>query len=164
MKIRKTWQQKLADDKGLPRIGKVEGKMTTSWGTGTMVIPAPREVDALMKRVPRGKVTTINELRGALARKHGVNVGCPITTGIFAWIAAHAAEEAAAAGRSRITPYWRTLKAGGRLNEKYPGGVAALKKRLQSEGHKIVRRGKNFFVEDFQQSLFVPLASPDAGT
>jgi alkylated DNA nucleotide flippase Atl1 len=164
MKIRKTWQQKLADDKGLPRIGKIEGKMSTRWGTGTMVIPAPREVDALMKRVPRGKVTTINELRGALARKYGVNVGCPITTGIFAWIAAHAAEEAAAAGRSRITPYWRTLKAGGKLNAKYPGGLPALKKRLQSEGHRIVRRGKNFFVEDFQQSLFVPLASPDAGT
>lgn len=162
MKTRKTWREKLADDKGLPRVGEIEGKMSTRWGTGTMVIPAPREVDALMKRVPRGKLTTINELRSALARKHGVNVGCPITTGIFAWIAAHAAGEAAAAGRKRITPYWRTLKAGGQLNGKYPGGVLALKKRLQSEGHKIVRRGKNFFVEDFQRSLFVPHpSSPD---
>jgi hypothetical protein len=156
MKARKTWQEKLADDKGLPRVGKVEGRMTTRWGTGTMVIPAPREVDALMRRVPRGKLTTINELRGALASKHGVDVGCPITTGIFAWIAAHAAEEAAAAGRKRITPYWRTLRSGGQLNEKYPGGVLELKKRLQAEGHKVVRRGKNFFVEDFQRSLFVP--------
>ena len=156
MKARKTWQEKLADDKGLPRVGKIEGRMTTRWGTGTMVIPAPREVDALMKRVPRGRLTTINELRGALARKHRVDVGCPITTGIFAWIAAHAAEEAAAAGRKRITPYWRTLRSGGQLNEKYPGGVQGLKKRLQAEGHKVVRRGKNFFVDDFQRALFVP--------
>jgi alkylated DNA nucleotide flippase Atl1 len=156
MKTGKTWREKLADDKGLPRVGKIEGRMSTRWGTGTMVIPAPREVDALMKHVPRGKVTTINELRGALARKHGVNVGCPITTGIFAWIAAHAAAEAAAAGRKRITPYWRTLKSDGQLNEKYPGGILALKKRLRNEGHKVVRRGKNFFVEDFQRSLFVP--------
>ena len=156
LKRRKTWQEKLADDRGLPRVGKIEGRMSTRWGTGTMVIPAPREVDALMKRVPRGKLTTINELRGALARKHGVNVGCPITTGIFAWIAAHAAEEAAVAGRKRITPYWRTLKSGGQLNQKYPGGVLALKRRLQAEGHKVVRRGKNFFVKDFQRSLFVP--------
>jgi len=158
MKARKTWQEKLADDKGLPRVGKIEGRMTTRWGTGTMVIPAPREVDALMKRVPRGKLTTINELRGALARKHQVDVGCPITTGIFAWIAAHAAEEEAAAGRKRITPYWRTLKSGGQLNEKYPGGIPALKRRLQSEGHRIVQRGKNFFVDNFQQSLFAPRA------
>ena len=156
MKARKTWQEKLADDKDLPRVGKIEGRMTTRWGTGTMVIPAPREVDALMRRVPRGKLTTINELRGALARKHCVNVGCPITTGIFAWIAAHAAEEAAAAGRKRITPYWRTLRSGGQLNEKYPGGILGLKKRLQAEGHKVVRRGKNFFVADFERCLFVP--------
>ena len=156
LKRRKTWQEKLADDKGLPRVGKIEGRMSTRWGTGTMVIPAPREVDALMKRVPRGKLTTINELRGALARKHRVNVGCPITTGIFAWIAAHAAVEAAVAGRKRITPYWRTLKSGGQLNQKYPGGALALKQRLRAEGHKVVRRGKNFFVKDFQRSLFVP--------
>src|SRR5204863_5430802 len=101
----------------------------------TMVVPAPREVDALMRTVPRGRLTTINELRAALATKHRVDVGCPITTGIFAWIAAHAAEEDLAAGRKRVTPYWRTLKTGGELNGKYPGGISALRKRLQAEGH-----------------------------
>src|SRR5690349_15280024 len=106
MKKRKTWREKLADDKGLPKTGRIEGKMTTKWGTGTMVISAPREVDALMKKIPRGKVTTINELRAALAKKHRVDICCPITTGIFSWIAAHAAAEDAVEGRKRITPYW----------------------------------------------------------
>ena len=156
MKPKKTWREKLADAKGLPKTGRVEGRMTTRWGTGTMVIPAPVEVDALMKKVPRGKLTTINEIRSALARKHGVDLGCPITTGIFAWIAAHAAEEAAAEGRKRITPYWRTLKTGGELNAKYPGGVPALKKRLQAEGHKIVQKGKRFLVPDYESALFRP--------
>jgi len=154
MKPKKSWREKLADDKGLPKIGAVEGKMTTRWGTGTMVIPAPREVDALMQKVPRGKLTTINELRAALARKHGADIGCPITTGIFAWIAAHAAEEAAAEGRKRITPYWRTLKTGGELNAKYPGGIPALKKRLTEEGHKVVQKGKRFLVPDYERTLF----------
>jgi alkylated DNA nucleotide flippase Atl1 len=154
MKARKTWREKLADSKGLPKIGRIEGKMTTRWGTGTMVIPAPREVDEIMSLVPRGKVTTINEIRAALARKHKVDIGCPITTGIFAWMAAHAAEEAAAAGAERITPYWRTLKTGGELNLKYPGGISALKKRLQPEGHKIVKKGERYFVEDFEKVLF----------
>ena len=134
---KKTWQEKLADSKGLPKVGKVTGKMTTRWGTGTMVVPAPIEVDELMRRVPKGRVTTINQIREALARKHGVNFTCPITTGIFAWIASHAAEEAAAEGRKRITPYWRTLKSAGELNVKYPGGVAAQAARLRAEGLQI---------------------------
>lgn len=153
MKTRKTWREKLADSKGLPKVGAIEGKMTTRWGTGTMVVPAPLEVDELMRRVPKGKVVTINELRGALARKHGVNVACPITTGIFSWIAAHAAEEAANEGARRITPFWRTLKTGGELNPKYPGGIPALRRRLQEEGHKIVKRGKRFLVSDFEKAL-----------
>jgi hypothetical protein len=155
-KQKKSWREKLADDKGLPKVAPVEGKMTKKWGAGTMVIPAPREVDALMQKIPKGKLTTINELRAALARQHKANFGCPITTGIFAWIAAHAAEEAAAEGRKRITPYWRTLKTGGELNPKYPGGIPALKKRLIAEGHKVVQKGKRFLVADFEKALFQP--------
>jgi alkylated DNA nucleotide flippase Atl1 len=140
---RKSWREKLADSKGLPRVGKVAGKMSKRFGTGTMVIPAPIEVDELMRRVPNGRVTTINQLREALARKHRADFACPITTGIFAWIAAHAAEEAAAAGRKRITPYWRTLKSTGELNVKYPGGAGAQAARLRAEGVAIEpARGK----------------------
>src|SRR3954462_12428986 len=153
MKARKTWREKLADSKGLPKVGKIEGKMTTRWGTGTMVVPAPLEVDELMRRVPKGKLVTINELRAALAKKHGVNIACPITTGIFSWIAAHAADEAAREGAKRITPYWRTLKTGGELNPKYPGGIPRLKKLLSAEGHRVSQRGKRWFVEDFQRSV-----------
>lgn len=155
-KPKKSWREKLADDKGLPKIAAVDGKMTKKWGEGLMVIPAPREVDGLMQKVPKGKLTTINELRAALARQHRANFGCPITTGIFAWIAAHAAEEAMAEGRKRVTPYWRTLKTGGELNPKYPGGIPALKKRLVAEGHKVMQKGKRFLVVDFEKALFQP--------
>ena len=153
MRARRSWREKLADSKGLPRVEKVTPRLKPRWGTGTFVIPAPLEVDALMRRVPSGKITTINELRAALAKKHRANFGCPITTGIFAWIAANAAEEAAAAGEVDVTPYWRTLKSGGQLNPKYPGGIAAARKRLRAEGHHIFKRGRNYFVKDFQQSL-----------
>jgi hypothetical protein len=156
MKKKKTWREKLADSKGLPKLGEIEGKMTTRWGTGTMVIPAPREVDEIMKQVPKGKLITINEIRAGLAQKHKTNIACPITTGIFAWIAAHAAEEAAAEGATRITPYWRTLKSGGQLNEKYPGGIGQLKKRLEAEGHKVTQKGKRYLVVDFAEALFSP--------
>lgn len=149
MAHKKSWQEKLNDSKDLPKVGKITGKMCKKWGKGTMVIPAPKEVDAIMRRVKPGKLITINEIRQKLARKHGVDVGCPITTGIFAWIAAHAADEAEAEGKTRITPYWRTLKAGGELNAKYPGGIANLRRRLQTEGHTVVQKGKRFVVVGF---------------
>jgi len=154
MKAKKSWREKLADDKGLPKVGKVTGKMTKRRGTGIMAIPAPREVDALMRQVPKGRLVTLNELRAALAKQHKADFACPITTGIFSWIAAHAAEEAEAGGAKRITPYWRTLKAGGEVNPKYPGGVAALAKRLRSEGHKLVTNGKRLLVADYEQKVF----------
>ena len=58
---------------------------------------------ALIKKVPRGRLVTINELRTALAKKHRADFACPITTGIFAWMAAHAPAEDEAAGGKRIT-------------------------------------------------------------
>ena len=83
-------------------------------------------------------------------------MGCPLTTGIFAWLAAHAAEEAAAEGKKGITPYWRTLKSGGELNPKYPGGIKAQKARLEAEGHTIRRKGKRYVVADYEKVLFHP--------
>ena len=139
MKVKKSWAEKLATNKDLPK---------------TMVIPAPREVDALMQQVPRGRLVTINELRAALAAKHKVDIACPLTTGIFSWIAAHAAAEAEAAGVKRITPFWRTLKTGGEINPKYPGGSEGVAKRLRAEGHRIVSKGKRTFVADHEKKLF----------
>ena len=136
-KPRESWREKLADSKGLPKVEEITPNMSQRWGTGTVVIPAPREVDAIMRQVPRGKVITINEIRAILARQHGASIGCPITTGIFAWVAAHAADEDAAEGKKDVTPYWRTLKSGGELNPKYPGGIEAQCVRLKAEGHAI---------------------------
>jgi hypothetical protein len=85
---KKSWKEKLTDDKGLPKVVKIEGKMTKKWGTGTCVIPAPREVNEIMKKVPKGKLITINQIREKLATRHKATIGCPITTGIFASIAA----------------------------------------------------------------------------
>jgi hypothetical protein len=153
MKAKKSWREKLADDKRLPKVCEVTGKLSKRWGEGCFVIPAPREVDALMKQVPRGRLVTINELRAALAKKHKTDFACPLTTGI-SWIAAHAAAEAEAEGAKRITPFWRTLKTSGEINPKYPGGVEGVAKRLRAEGHKIVSKGKRTLVADYEKKLF----------
>ncbi|HVO37186.1 MAG TPA: MGMT family protein [Candidatus Acidoferrum sp.] len=153
MARKKSWCEKLQDSKGLPKVEVITEKMSKRWGTGTVVIPAPMEVDEIMKSVPKGKVITINEIRTALARKHKANIGCPITTGIFAWIAANAAEEQQQQGKKNVTPYWRTLKTGGVINEKYPGGVEAQKKLLELEGHRVIQKGRNYVVGNYEQVL-----------
>jgi alkylated DNA nucleotide flippase Atl1 len=153
MALQKSWVDKLHDSKDLPKVVKIEGKMSTRWGTGTVAIPAPIEVDAVMKKVPKGKLITINDIRKVIAKRHKATIGCPITIGIFAWIAANASEEEAAAGIKRTTPYWRTLKSGGELNAKYPGGIENQKKKLTAEGHRVFQRGKRFIVEDFEKRL-----------
>jgi alkylated DNA nucleotide flippase Atl1 len=135
-KSQRSWAEKLDDAKGLPK---------------TIVVPAPREVDALMRAVPRGSVVTIETLCAELARRHGTTHACPMTTGIFAWIAAHAAEEARAAGAAEFTPYWRTLKTGGILNPKYPGGIAGQRRLLAAEGHRVVRRKGAWVVAGLEQ-------------
>lgn len=149
---KKSWQEKLADSKGLPKVATIDGKLSKRWGEGTFVIPAPLEVDEIMRQVPKGKLTTIDTIRKTLAHKHAATIACPITTGIFAWIAAHAADEAASAGKKRINPYWRTLKTGGEINPKYPGGIPKLKQLLHAEGHTVSQKGKRFFVRDYEKS------------
>jgi hypothetical protein len=154
MRKSRSWREKLLDSKDLPKVVPINGKMSTKWGAGDVLIPAPIEVDALMKRVPKGKLTTVDHLRKSLAAAHNATIACPITTGIFAWIAAHAADEdVRQRNAKRPTPYWRTLKNNGEINPKYPGGIPALKKLLQSEGHTVIQKGKRFFIPNYDQSL-----------
>ena len=149
----RSWSEKLRANKDLPRVEEITDKMSKRWGTGTVVIPAPVEVDEMMRSVPEGKLTTINEIRAALAKKHGATIGCPITTGIFAWIAANAAEEQRRKGKKDITPYWRILKTGGVINPKYPRGAETQKRLLEEEGHSIVQKGKRFVIANYRELL-----------
>jgi predicted GIY-YIG superfamily endonuclease len=101
-KPKPTFTQKLHDSKNLPKVEPIDERMSKRWGKGTLVIPAPIEVDELMAKVPPGKVTTINEIRAALAKRHDATIGCPMTTGIFAWIAAQAVEERRQQGEKEL--------------------------------------------------------------
>jgi alkylated DNA nucleotide flippase Atl1 len=161
---RKSWQEKLADKKGFPKILRIEKrfpcyKAVHKMGAETgdeVVLVNPSEVVDVMKRVPRGKVVTIVEICKHIAKVHGVKACCSLTTGIFIMTAANAAEEAAREGKDFGLPYWRTLKAGGFLNEKYPGGLEGHKRLLEEEGFSIRGKGRKFFVDDYEKYLIAP--------
>jgi len=82
------------------------------------------------------------------------SLGFPTRSGIFLRIVAETAEEDMAAGKRRITPYWRVLKSDGSLNERYPGAVNRQAGLLKSEGHKVVfARPGRAKVADFVKRL-----------
>lgn len=151
--VRKSWQEKLREPKGLPKVVKLKDRARDKWGAASMVVPSPQEVEGLMRQVPAGKLTTVNEIRTVIARRHRAPIACPVTTGIFVWIVANAAAEMERQGRRTVTPFWRTLKSDGSLNDKYPGGIARQRQMLEREGHTIVSRGAKFVVDHFEDAL-----------
>jgi len=152
--MKKTWQEKMADKKGLPKILTLEKnfpcynavhKMGAEAGD-PVVLVNPSEVMEIMKRIPKGKIMTLAELCKTIAKNHKVKGCCSLTTGIFVMTIANAVEEMKKEGKKIDIPYWRTIKADGMLNEKYPGGALAQKRLLEKEGWKIVRKGKKYQV------------------
>ncbi len=133
-----TWRVKL--ERKHPNHGKIAPippPRQKRLGKGTILIPEPKKVEALMRKVRKGKLATGSWIRARLAEEAGATVSCALTAGMFINIAAHAAEEDRTAGKKRITPYWRTIKDDGKLNEKYPGGVRAQAAKLRKEGFTI---------------------------
>lgn len=125
------------------------------WGPpgASMVVSTPAEVDGLIRQVPTGKVTTLDDVRSCLSRRHGTTIACPVSTAIFIGIAARASEEMRAMGEAVVTPFWRVLRPDGSLNPKYPGGIRLQKACLEAEGHQVIQRGKNSFVVEFEAVL-----------
>ena len=156
LKKGKTWRQKLEEEH--PSHGKVvpiPPRMQKRYGKGTMLIPRPLDVDAMMRKAKKGSLITQSQIRRELARQAKVNAACPLTTGIFIRIAAEAAEEDLRGGKKRVTPYWRTVRDDGQLSEKFPGGVKAQAAKLRGEGFTI-QSGKGTQkqrVEDFAGHL-----------
>ncbi len=157
--MKKTWQEKLADKPSFPKVLKLEKgfpcynavhKMGAEAGD-EIVLVNPSEVVAIMKQVPEGRLITIVEICKKIANEHNVKGCCSLTTGIFIMTAANAAEEAAREGKSLGIPYWRTLKSGGFLNEKYPGGQEAHRRLLEKEGFRVIVRGKKYQVANYEE-------------
>ena len=118
-----------------------------------MYFAPPIDYDKVMKRIPYGAVITVGKIREYFAKQNNADFTEPITAGIFISIAAWASYQR----MDDETPYWRTLKANGALNEKYPGGVAAQKEKLEAEGHVIMQRGRKnikYYVKDYEAALF----------
>lgn len=133
MRTRTSWREKM-DKPDLPKVVDIPPKMQKRLGTGTLLIPSPRDVDDAIRGIRKGTVKRVSKIRAELAAKYATDCACPLVTGIFVRIAAEAAEEASREGHVRITPYWRVVKDDGSLYPKFPGGVLRQTERLRAEG------------------------------
>lgn len=132
------WKEKLKKPIE-PRIVTIPTHLEKIWGKGNMFIATPAIIDEEVKKVKKGQLITVRQIRDILSDRYGTDTTCPLTTGIFLRIVAEAAEEARNEGKSKITPYWRVIKEDGSLFEKFPGGKAHQAKLLAAEGHKIIK-------------------------
>ena len=106
-----------------------------------------------MRRVPFGQALTVGDIRDHFAPRSGAGLPDPAAAGIFVSIAAWASCQR---GEDE-TPWWRTLKANGELNPKYPGGAEAQKEKLEAEGHTVLRKGRTnlkYVVMDYEKALY----------
>ncbi len=151
---KKDFNGMLHDSKDMPKFQTItDQKSIEKYGGDRMYFAPPMDYDRVMRRVPRGKVLTVGKIREYFARESGADFTEPITAGIFVSIVAWASYQRS----GDETPYWRTLKADGELNEKYPGGAQAQKERLEAEGHTIVQKGRKnirYYVKDYEKALF----------
>lgn len=150
----KDFNAMLRDSKDMPKIQIItDRKSIEKYGGNKMYFAPPLAYDRMMKRVPYGRVTTVGEIREYFAKQSGADFTEPITAGIFVSIAAWASHQRS----GDETPYWRTLKANGELNEKYPGGIESQKEKLEAEGHTIISKGRKnirYYVKDYEMALY----------
>lgn len=153
---KKDFNAMLHKDTGMPKVQIVTDKATIEkYGGERMYFAPPAAYDEIMKTIPYGKLITVGAMREYLAKKNDADFTDPITAGIFVSIAAWASYQ-----RSEDkTPYWRTLKANGELNTKYPGGAEAQKEKLEAEGHTVIQKGRKnirYYVQNYENALFHP--------
>lgn len=150
----KDFNAMLNDPKDMPKIQKLTDRASIEkYGGENMYFAPPLDYDRVMRRIPPGKLTTVGHIRAYFAKRAGADFTEPITAGVFVSIAAWASFQR----EDDPTPYWRTLKANGELNPKYPGGAEDQKARLEAEGHRVVQRGRTnlrYYVADYEKALF----------
>jgi hypothetical protein len=150
---KKTAVQKRDVQKSHKIVSPIPAGFPAGKDADSMVVSTPLEINGILRRVPEGELTTLDEVRGYLAGRYATDIACPVSTAIFINIAAAAAEEERAQGVANITPYWRTLRPGGKLNPKYPGGVEKQKALLEAEGFTVRLSKGGYAVEDYVQFL-----------
>jgi len=108
---RKSWQEKYATTKE-SKVVVLPAPFAGAPAGAKMVVSNPAEVEAELRRIPRGGTVNLAEFRKRLASNHGADVACPTSSSIFVRIVAEVALEQLQAGTpiDQIAPFWRVVE------------------------------------------------------
>jgi hypothetical protein len=131
----KTWKQKM-DGRREPSIEALPRAYGGAPAGAKMLVATPRLVEAYMRAIPEGETRSVPQMRDELARAHGADIACPMSTSIFVRIAAEAGLEELAAGaaESAIVPFWRVIEPSSALARKLSCGAEYIQIRRSLEG------------------------------
>lgn len=113
-------------------------KMQKFYGSGIMLHPDKEMIESLLRKVPKGKVVTIDELCQKMAHDHQTNVTCPMrTSNIIKSIT-----EASVNDKSPI-PFWRVVRKNHLLINSAFTEICA--SNLKKEGLEVKQNNKEEF-------------------
>ena len=102
---KKDFNAMLHDNKDMPKFQIITDiKSIEKYGGSKMYFAPPIDYDKVMRKIPHGKVITVERIRKFFAEQSGADFTEPITAGIFVSIAAWASYQRL----EDETPYWRT--------------------------------------------------------
>jgi len=101
-----------------------------------MLVPTALEIDEFIRGLPEGAEMDVKSMRRAMAKAHGAEVTCPITTGFHLRTVAEAAYEAyeRTGDVKAITPFWRVVNIKAPTIAKLSFGPAFVLEQRRREG------------------------------
>jgi hypothetical protein len=130
-----SWRQKVAAPREPKRV-TLEADFA-GLPTGTlMFVATPRIVEEHLRRIPLGESRTIQAFRDGLAKAHGCDAACPVSTAVFVRMVAEAAWEDIAAGcpADEVTPFWRVIAPGSAIGKRLAADADWIAARRAAEG------------------------------
>jgi hypothetical protein len=132
---KKSWLEKFNIDR--QPVVEITDKTFADIPAGSkMLIATPRIVDAYIRQIPKGKHTSLQQMRKDLAAEYGAQYSCPITSGIFLRIVSELAYEQYQNGMplQKITPFWRMIDKNAPLAKKLGFGYDFVAEQRKKEG------------------------------
>lgn len=129
------WHQRFAEAKPARTVVLHPDFAGITAGT-TMFIGSPGVIANYVARIPKGETRSIERLRNELARQHGAQASCPVTTAIYLRTVAEVALRDLADGRplEAVIPFWRVIAPDSKIGRKLSCDSAMIEHYRQLEG------------------------------
>ena len=128
------WRTRLRDGTA-PRRVVLEADFAGVPAGRTLFVATPGLLADRVLAIPEGETLEVRTLRDALARDHGADASCPVTTALFLRIVAEAAWDDLQDGTplDRVIPFWRVIDPASPVAARLRCGADWIRDRREAE-------------------------------